>query len=268
MTSFETQKNRKAFLYTLGVCGALLLLMFLISWTTPPPSVPVAQDLIDINLGNLNEGLGDVQPLIKGSRSPETEESTVDKRAASQDAAEKVDPDDYADNDAAPVIKTNKKDPRSKSEKPNEDKVTRPQKPKLTYNGAGNQNGNNPDEDNGYRNQGNNANGKGDMGSAEGNKDSYGNSPGGRTGNGPQVTKGNRRIVKAYAFTGNLGKATIYAVIRVTPSGKGTFLSFDKGSSTRNPAYKDAIISYLNNMSFNSYESESIITVRFNFNLN
>jgi hypothetical protein len=106
------------------------------------------------------------------------------------------------------------------------------------------------------------------MGSPDGNKDSYGNSPGGRTGNGPQVTKGNRRIVKAYAFTGNLGKATIYAVIRVSPSGKGSFVSFDKGSSTRNPAYKDAIISYLNNMSFNSSEAESIVTVRFNFNLN
>lgn len=268
MTSFEKEKNRKASLYTLAICGAVLLLMFLISWTTPPPAPPVAQDLIDINLGNLDEGLGDEQPLVKGNRSPQSEESLSNQRASSQAPQEKVDPDDYADADAAPVTKTVRKDPRSRIENPSEDRVTRPQKPRLTYNGPGNQNGNNADEDNGYRSQGNNAGGKGDLGDPGGNKDSYGSDAGGRTGNGPQVTKGNRRIVKAYSFTGNLGKATVYAIIKVSPSGKGTFTGFDKGSSTRNPDYKNAIISYLNNMSFNSAEGESTVTVRFNFNLN
>ena len=50
--TFEAEKNRKAFLYTVIICGTLLLLALLISWThqhTPPS---IVEELIEINLGN------------------------------------------------------------------------------------------------------------------------------------------------------------------------------------------------------------------------
>ena len=66
---FESEKNKKAFLYTAIICGILLLLFILISWKVMPPSIPIVQDLMEINLGNNDEGFGEKQPLIKGERS-------------------------------------------------------------------------------------------------------------------------------------------------------------------------------------------------------
>ena len=68
--SFEAEKNRKAFTYTAAIVAALLLLAIFWTWTILPTPPPVAQDLIEINLGNLSEGFGEVQPLIKGDKSP------------------------------------------------------------------------------------------------------------------------------------------------------------------------------------------------------
>ena len=68
--TFESEKNRKAFLYTAVICIAILLLAILISWRLPQHPPLVLQDLIEINLGNNAEGFGQVQPLIKGEKSP------------------------------------------------------------------------------------------------------------------------------------------------------------------------------------------------------
>jgi hypothetical protein len=266
---FESRKNKKAFAYTAAICAVLLLLFILISWKVMPPSVPVVQDLIEINLGNNEEGFGEEQPLIKGERSPSHEATVVPKQAAApkEAVAEKVTPDENAEENAAPVTKPEKKTPKVKTETvptPVKVPVPKPQKPKITYNGPGNGGGNNPNEDNGYRGQGNNPNGKGDNGDPSGNKDSYGNTPGGKIG-GPKVTRGNRKIVRYYSFTGDLPKATIYAVIKVSASGQGTFVSFDKGSTSRSQAYADEISRYLKNIQFDKSGDESNVTVQFNF---
>ena len=62
---------------------------------------------------------------------------------------------------------------------------------------------------------------------------------------GPKGYKGNRKIVKYYSFTGELNKATIYAIIKVAPIRPGTFIGFDKGSTSRSQGYADAIRNYL-----------------------
>lgn len=246
--NFESQKNKKAMAYTVFICGTLLLLFILIHWKVESPSVPLVQDLIEINLGNNEEGWGEEQPLIKGQRSPSPEAAILPKAKAPSPAPdEKVVPDDFADKDAATVNKPVKIQTKTKTEPTDvttKTPVVKPQKPKITYNGPGTGGGNNATEDNGYRYQGNNPNGKGDAGSPDGNKDSYGNTPGGSIG-GPRVTKGNRKIVNHYSFTGELNKATIYAIIKVSPSGQGTFAGFDKGSTSRSQAYADAISNYL-----------------------
>ncbi|MEO7043784.1 MAG: hypothetical protein ABI091_00660, partial [Ferruginibacter sp.] len=71
--NFESEKNKKAFIYTVIICGGLLLMFFLISWTVQPVTPPVVPDLMEINLGNNQDGFGEEQPLIKGERSPTKE---------------------------------------------------------------------------------------------------------------------------------------------------------------------------------------------------
>lgn len=269
--TFETEKNRKAFLYTAIICSTLLLLFFLITWKVFPPSMPVVQDLIEINLGNNENGFGEKQPLIKGDRSPSRETMVQPVKAAPREAAaEKVEPDENAEKDAAAVTKVEKKTLKVKADvlpAPKPVPVPKPQKPKITYNGPGNGNGNNATEDNGYKSQGNNPNGKGDNGDPNGNKDSYGNNPGGRIGGSPTVL-GNRRIIKYYSFQGELPKATIYALVKVSPSGQGSFVAFGKKSTTTDPRYAGEIKRYLTNIAFDKASEESTVTVVFNFKVN
>lgn len=270
--AFETEKNRKAFIYTAIICGALLLLFFIIKWKVLPPTVPIVQDLIEINLGSEDEGFGEEQPLVKGSPTPARAEDINDRPinapAASDDI---VNPEDDAEKDAAPVnkpVKTPIKIKKDITPSPVVTPAPKPQKPKITMTGLNNgQPGNNPTDDNGFTRQGSNPNGKGDPGDPKGNKDSYGTTPGGRVG-GPKIIRGNRKIVRYYSFTGELPKATIYAIIRVSAEGKGRFIAFDKGSTSRNQGYADAISNYLRSMLFDKAPEESNVTVQFNFSIN
>lgn len=265
--TFETEKNRKAFIYTAIICGALLLLAFLISWThqhTPPPAI---EDLIEINLGNNSEGYGEVQPLVKGEKSPGEENAEQPKsEAVKTPEAEDVKTDDLADKESAPVKAPAKTTVKVKTPTPEVVKPEpKPQKPKIAgYGGPKTGTGNGATEDNGYKYQGNNPGGKGDAGSPNGKPDSYGNDPGGRTG-GLRVTKGDRKIVNNYIFMGDLPRATINAVIKVSPEGRGTFVTFDKGSTSADTKYANAIRGYLPNIQFDKANHESIVTVPFNF---
>ncbi|CAN5898056.1 hypothetical protein BH11BAC4_BH11BAC4_10920 [soil metagenome] len=268
---FESEKNKKALLYTVIICGTLLLLFIIIRWTVMPPSIPVVQDLMEINLGNNDEGFGEKQPLIKGERSPSREAVIQPRQSAPREAAaEKIDPDENAQEDAAPVTKPEKKTPKVKVETaptPVVVQAPKPQKPKLTYNGPGKGTGNGATQDNSYRMQGNKPGGKGDAGDPNGNKDSYGNTPGGKIGGSPKVI-GNRTIIKYYSFTDELPKAVINALVKVSPSGKGTFVGFGKGSTSTEQRYANSIIRHLVDISFNASTNESTVTVVFNFTQN
>lgn len=269
--AFESEKNRKAFTYTVITCVALLLMFFLISWKNSPPPPPVIEDLMEINLGNNEDGWGEEQPLIKGEMSPSQEATVVPQQqtAAPEQEDDAVAPDDNAEEVAAPVVKTVKSTP--KVTKPTTPApvtpAAKPQKPKITYNGPGNGNGNNATEDNGYRSQGNTPGGKGDAGDPTGNKDSYGNTPGGKIG-GPKVTSGNRKVIRYYSFTSDLKKATIYAQIKVSAAGNGSFIKIVKPSTSFDQGYANAIAGYLRNMQFDKAGDESIVTVQFNFTVN
>lgn len=281
-SAFESEKNRKATLYTVIICTVILLLIFFITWPLYKLPAPLAQDLIEINLGNDAEGFGETQPLIKGQMSPSEDQSTPDQQvaAASKEEPAKDMTDENADADAAaidkpakPVVSNSVPKPVTQPVKTNNPApaaipTPKPPKPKITYNGPGTGNGNNANEDNGYRMQGNNPNGKGDAGSPTGKPDSYGNNPGGKTGgSGLRVSKGDRRIVNNYIFMGDLPKAIINAIIKVSPDGRGSFVKIDKGSTSSDSRYISAIISYLPNIKFDKADHESIVTVPFNFNV-
>jgi len=105
--SFESEKNKKALVYTLIICGVLLLLAFIITFpvmkVTPP--LVLAQDLMEINLGNNDEGFGEKQPLIKGEMNANAAPQPAPKQVNNSQAAAEEDqttPDDNAEEDAAP----------------------------------------------------------------------------------------------------------------------------------------------------------------------
>jgi len=79
---------------------------------------------------------------------------------------------------------------------------------------------------------------------------------------------GDRKIIRHYSFQGDLEKATVYANISVSPEGTGRFVSIARGSSSSNNAYKTAIQQYLQNIRFDKSDHESMVTVRFNFEVN
>jgi len=280
--TFEAEKNKKAFAYTVVICGVLLILAFIITWPILLPSPPIAQDLLEINLGNNEEGFGEEQPLIKGEMAPAQEAAVQAQKAVAtkEEPAKDIQPDENAEADAAPITKPEKPTPKTNNiaKEPITQPVKKtsptpvvappapkPQKPKITYNGPGNGTGNGATEDNGYRYQGNKPGGTGDAGDPSGKPDSYGNTPGGKSG-GPRVI-GNRKIIKYYSFTGDMEKATVYATVKVSPSGTGTFIGFGKNSTTRAQAYANAIIQYLKNVQFDKSNDESTVTVQFNFNV-
>lgn len=280
--SFEAEKNRRAFTYTAIIVGILILLAIFITWPIIKPPVPLVEDLIEINLGNNAEGFGEVQPLIKGEMAPSQEPAAQQQKAsaAQEPPAKDIQPDDNADEDAAPVTKPEKvipkataiaKEPVSKPVKtttpaPVVMPAPKPQKPKATYNGSGNGKGNGATETNGDTYQGSNPGGKRDAGDPSGKPDSYGNNPGGRTGgSGLRVSKGDRTIVNNYIFMGDLPKAIINAIIKVSPEGSGVFVGFDKGSTSSDSRYSSAIRNYLPNIKFNKSDHESVVTVPFNF---
>ena len=250
--SFETEKNKKALLYTSIICFAMLILFLLIRWKTEIPKEIAVADLMEINLGNNAEGWGQEQPLIKGKKSSEqlVQQPTSKDQASNQDT--RINPEDNNDKDAAIV---------------NNNPVKTVRQPKLTYNGPDKGKNGNNETDNGYTYQGNKKNATGDDGIPDGDKDSYGNTPGGNKG-GPKVIRGNRKIITSYKFEGNLNRANIYAIIKVNPAGRGTFVGFDKGSTERSKAYSNAINQYLQNIQFNTATQESTVTVQFIFDVN
>ncbi|MBS1512328.1 MAG: hypothetical protein JST86_15885 [Bacteroidetes bacterium] len=284
MSEFEAQKNQRAFLYTAAIVTALLLIAIFWRWQIPDPPKPIAEDLFEVNLGNLGEGFGQVQPLIKGEKAPGDEPGEAPRHAAAPPppppAPDNTQADENnKDEDAAEVNKTEKKTvnkpaPVTKPETtpvknpaPVVTPAPKPQKPKIAgYDGPKNGTGNGANEDNGYRYQGNKPGGKGDAGDPNGKPDSYGNTPGGKTGgSGLRVSKGDRTIVNNYIFQGDLPRAIINALIKVAPDGRGTFIGFDKGSTSNDSRYATAIRTYLPNIKFNTADHESMVTVPFNF---
>ena len=115
---FEAAKNRKAFLYTAMVCGVFLLFAIFYTWPMQVPPTPTVMDLIDVNLGNEQEGMGDVQPLVKGERAPDNQSvaSRQSARKVREEPSQNIQADESDNKDAAPVVKTEKKNVTAKIE--------------------------------------------------------------------------------------------------------------------------------------------------------
>ena len=278
---FEAEKNKKALTYTAVIILILLLLAVFITWPLLQPKPIVVQDLIEINLGNNEEGFGKVQPLIKGEMAPPHQRAEQQQKSApaQEPPAKDIQPDEHADDDAAPVVKPSKVIPKTDNiakeavTKPvKANNVTpvvmptpKPQKPKATYNGAGSGKGNGATEDNGYTYQGNKPGGKGDAGDPSGKPDSYGNSPGGRSG--VSVTRGVRPLnLGALKFEDDFNEnARVYLDVKYNASGTYTGSEIAKGTTTFNATITGIAKTKAAQLKFPPSEDGGISTILFNF---
>ena len=281
--SFEIQKNTKEFSYTVLICGLFLLIAILYTWPLQFTPKPVTQDLIEINLGNEQEGSGDIQPLVKGDRAPDVKERYTRAKysPAKEEPAKDIAADEKDDPEAAPVTKPIKVNHETKNiaketitkpvKNPNPAPVVNttptPPKPKLPlYKGGNGTGGNGATEDNGYRNQGYKS-GNGDAGSPDGKADSYGNSPGGRSG--VSVVRGlsGRRPTHFPSMQDEFNEnAKVYVDIKVNASGTVTDASIAKGTTTSNSSLRSIALQKAKQLKFPpSKNDEEAGTILFNF---
>ncbi|HEV8082146.1 MAG TPA: hypothetical protein VGP55_03040, partial [Chitinophagaceae bacterium] len=271
--SFESEKNRKAFFYTAFICGVFLLIAIFYTWPLLIPPIPQVEDLIDVNLGNDFEGMGNVQPLVKGERAPETQSIQSQQKAtkAADNLSRNIQADDNNDAEAAPVLKNEKpKEDAKEVNKESSAKTTKninpspivnpnpaPPKPKLPlYKGGNGNGGNGATEDNGYKNQGYKP-GNGDAGSPTGKPDAYGNSPGGRSG--VSVVRGlsGRRPISFPSMQDDFNEnAKVYVDIKVDASGKVTDASIARGTTTSNGSLRSIAIEKAKQLKFPSSQND------------
>ncbi|HEX5152661.1 MAG TPA: TonB family protein [Parafilimonas sp.] len=213
--NFERNKNVKAMSYTAAVISLLFLLFVLLRWSLPITPPPVVDTGVEVNLGNTDQGLGNIPPQIPGE--PAEEQQTNFNPPPSQQAQAETEPDVAENNEKdAPVIHTSPK-PEKKKEvavvnnknkktttKPVINPTPAPPKAKAVYAGGKSKNssGNNADSYNNSRNQGV-AGGNGDQGKPNGNPNSDSYTGNGGTGSaGISITNGlqGRRLASAARF--------------------------------------------------------------------
>ncbi|MDB5246159.1 MAG: hypothetical protein JWQ40_553 [Segetibacter sp.] len=301
--AFEREKNIKAATYTSVICVLLFITFFFARWTLPQITPPVIEEGIEVNLGNSDEGLGDVAPEIPGdpSNAPEEQYTPPAQSAAAPPVAQEENiTGDENEADDAPTVNNNPKPvvkrtlptpepakprenaPVAKSTpartKPNTQPVSNPTpappQPKAVYrggtsNGTG---GNGADSYNGVRNQGI-AGGKGDQGSPNGNpnSDSYkGNASHGNSG--VRISKGlnGRRFTRLPSFEDDFNENAKVAVdIRVDKNGNVVSAVVNpRGTTTTNGGIRSIATRKAMQLKLNSGdEDEQTGTILFDFKL-
>jgi hypothetical protein len=282
--SFEAQKNRRATMITAGFAAFMILLLFLWKWKLPVFEKEISEPGIEVIL-NLPEepitpqsggGGGGNQVLASNPAgiapaTPVVPGVNEDSKDIETDNNEKETPEVVKPQNPKPVAKVVENTSIVKNTpKPVVIENPSPPKPKAvlgkTVSGTNTGGG----VSSTYERTGGTGNGTG-VGIGNGTGGGNGNGTGGGNGNGvgpgagPKVTKGDRRIVSAYAFQGDLEKATVYADIKVSEDGIGQFMQYAKGSTATGSSYRTAISQYLRNMRFDKANHESVVTVQFNF---
>ncbi len=280
--SFEAAKNRKALVYTAIICGIFLLIAVFYTWPMRVPAIPQVDDLIEVNLGNEVEGLGAVQPLVKGDPAPERQsiQSRQSVSRANDVPSRNIQADEDNNAEAAAVFKNEKKKEAPKEENkeatikntkavnpsPITNPTPAPPKPKVVYKGGAGNGGNGATEDNGFRNQGNQG-GNGDAGSPTGKPDSYGNSPGGRSG--VSVVRGlsGRRPISFPAMQDDFNEnAKVYVEIKVDASGRVTEATIARGTTTSSSSLRNIAIQKAKQLKFPASQDDiESGTILFNF---
>lgn len=287
---FEKQKNLRASLITGGIAGTIILIFFWIKMEIPVifPPLPETAVEVELNLPPDLEGLPDGSGVGGGGGGNPVQAAGPAGEYANQplepspptDDAKDIETDETENTPAIlkPVTtkptatKTNtsvKTIEKKDTEKPAA--APAPPKPKVlmgqTRGGTATGGGGTSTtyEPGGGTGTGSGTGNGSGSGTGTGTGTGSGKGSGVGSGIGPKVTRGDRIIVKTYSFSGDLPKATIYADIRVSPDGIGTFLQFSRGSTSTSSDYRNAINQYLRNIRFDKSDHQSTVTVLFNF---
>ena len=274
--AFEREKNIKAASYTATVCVLLLIIFFFAKWTLPNQVAPPVMEGIEVNLGNSDEGLGDVAPEMPGEPAAAKDEQ-YSPPAASQPVQQEQnitgdenEADDVptVNNVAKPVTKPNNVNtPAATRPTPNTQPVVNPTpappRPKAVYTGgsASGSGGNNSDTYNNVSNQGV-AGGRGDQGRAGGNpnSDSYtGNGGNGRGGSGSSGVRKKsglvgRNITRMPSFEDDFSEnATVNVNVTVDNTGRVTNATISlAGTTTTNSNIRNIAIRKAKDLKFNA----------------
>ncbi|GAA4330292.1 hypothetical protein [Flaviaesturariibacter amylovorans] len=267
----DQQRKRQALFLTLGIGAGLLLLFILLKWPIPTLEQPIADEYIEVNLGNGDVGSGNDQPMEPGDPAPAQATYTPPQAApASNEAARAVETDENAPSDA-PVIRNpaiskpdaTRIDDNSKVTRTNPTPTPAPPAPpapkarmgRISSPGATGPGGNAADSYKPGTGEGP-GNGAGDAGRP-------GGSPTGGRYDGAPRRNDRQMIERIYYFQGDLPPAVVYADLRITPDGRASFIKITKGYNTAQ--YRNAIVGYLPSMKFNKSDHESIVNFKFNF---
>ena len=274
--SLDASIRNRALLYTGGIALLLILLILFLKWRIEWPVKPEEPTFLEVELNlppdppteSPEEGGGGggnpVQAVGLAGATP-TREPDGEK----EPAKDLTEPEEKESVVAKPVVTKKEATTITKTAPtkivPKRVETPSPPKPKMVMGKTNKGNGNGGGSPDDFNQAGNRGTGGG---TGQGPGVGGGNGSGLGAGSGPNVTNGNRRIVKTARFDGDLDKATIYARIRVTAEGKGSFLEFGKGSTHRTNQYRQAITDYLQKIQFDPSDQEDIVTVQFNFLVN
>lgn len=302
--AFEREKNIKAATYTSIACALLFIIFFFVKWTLPQIAPPPFEEGIEVNLGNSDEGLGNVAPQIPGEPAAVKEESysppaqSAPAPPVAQQENIQGDENEAADapvvsKDPKPVvrktipapttIKPREKSPpvanvtpakRQTNTHPVSNPTPAPPQPKAIYKGGtGNgPGGNGADSYNGVRNQGI-AGGRGDQGSPNGNpnSDSYkGNASIGNSGVRIRSGLSGRRFTHLPSFEDDFNENAKVAVdIKVDKN--GTVISAlvnPRGTTTTNGTIRSIATRKAMQLKLNAGgDDEQTGTILFDFKL-
>ena len=285
-TTFEKEKNLKATLYTIVVCGLVLLLFFFIQWTLPQIPQPVADTGIEVNLGNSETGLGDIAPQVAGTpaNTNETNISVPPPSASAAQSNQNISADENGDEEINNATKNIKAEVKPKAtlpatsvhKKSTQNTVTatlpKPAPPKALYKGGNGNGGNYADSYNNIKNQGI-AGGSGDQGKPNGNPNSNNYTGNGGTGtSGVSIRSGldGRRFTRFPSFEDDFNEPAKVAVdITVDANGNVTKATFNPhGTTTTNANIKAIALKKAKLLKFNSAtDAEQFGTIIFNFKL-
>jgi hypothetical protein len=284
--TFESKKNLKASTYTAIICG-LLMLVFLYPLIAEPVQIPpVAEEGIEVNLGNSDKGLGTDQPYLPGQPSAEDKEKyTPPKQAVvEKEPVKDVETDDNNKEDAPVVKKAIVTKPnatkipdkevvkaRVKPVKQPETLPTPPKpRPKAVFHGVNGTGtgGNGADDFKPGGNQGI-AGGRGDQGAPGGNPSSTNYTGGGHGNSGVTISRGlqGRHITGLPSFTDDFNENAKVAVdIHVDANGNVVDADYQpRGSTTSDASMKAIAIRKAKQVKFNAGGDESVGTIIFNF---
>ncbi len=288
--AFEREKNIKAAAYTGIICAALFIIFFFAKWTLPQIPPPIMEEGIEVNLGNSDEGLGDVAPQIPGEPAAAKEESfTPPPTAKPAPQEEQSIAGDENEAEDIPIVNKNPK-PIVKTTPVNRDVVRTPKitapavvnpaptpappKPKAVYKGGTNNGsgGNGADTYNNARNQGI-AGGRGDQGNPNGNpnSDSYkGNASSGNSGVRIRSGLSGRRFTQLPSFEDDFNENAKVAV-DITVDNGGNVVSAavnPRGTTTTNAGIRGIALRKAKQLKLNAgNDDEQTGTIVFDFRL-